>query len=475
MVSHVSWANLVGNDTQNFNPTSGGLDFVTVHSSETLSSGFLNSGLFYNQASNVLPDSLDSNGNTVKSKDRISFGDVNFGYGFTNQFEMGFNFSYLLSQQIDRNAPGAQFTDTGLNEVRVSAKYKVKERQVYGMALIASLNMNQAQNNPFAGAASGPTVNFEGAFDRKFEDTLVAVNLGYRIRSRGSAIPNAIYEPLPNQYIASFGISHYFPDSDLKWIGEVLVSKPTESVRYLDSSRIASEALTGFKYDALSTTSVHAGAGTRLSNGLFTPDWRIYIGVNFSFELLKKREPAPAEIVVSPVSPTIQLYEGYQQDEIESMKDMPFDELAKKYEFRLRKTVPEKDFNGDKPPFEAIRLDHFDFDFGSAQIRPENYPMLNDLASYLASKPEVLKIRVEGHTDSVGSSERNKLRSQQRADAVKKYLKGRGVLPQLEMEAVGYGAERPIAENGNFQGRKQNRRVEIRILRQIVPRAQIIK
>ena len=49
-------ANVVGVDTQNFNPTTSGLDFVTVHSSETLKPGYVNFGFYLNYAGNTLPN-----------------------------------------------------------------------------------------------------------------------------------------------------------------------------------------------------------------------------------------------------------------------------------------------------------------------------------------------------------------------------------------------------------------------------------
>lgn len=48
-------ANMIGSDAQNFSPTQDGLDFVTVHSSETLDPGILNLGFFVNYAQNTFP------------------------------------------------------------------------------------------------------------------------------------------------------------------------------------------------------------------------------------------------------------------------------------------------------------------------------------------------------------------------------------------------------------------------------------
>ncbi len=55
----VTHANVVGTDVQNFNPTTSGLDFVTVQSSETLEPGFINFGLFLNYTKNTLSVSKD--------------------------------------------------------------------------------------------------------------------------------------------------------------------------------------------------------------------------------------------------------------------------------------------------------------------------------------------------------------------------------------------------------------------------------
>ena len=52
--------------------------------------------------------------------------------------------------------------------------------------------------------------------------------------------------------------------------------------------------------------------------------------------------------------------------------------------------------------------------------------------------------------------------SQRRANAIKKYLIEHFYIPAAKIEAIGYGPTRPIADNGNYQGRQQNRRVEFK-------------
>ena len=88
--------------------------------------------------------------------------------------------------------------------------------------------------------------------------------------------------------------------------------------------------------------------------------------------------------------------------------------------------------------------------------------MLRQVARALKDAPGVM-IRIEGHTDNVGSREHNRNLSQRRADAVKEFLVHRGVL-RSRMVAEGFGQTRPIAPNTNRAGRAANRRVEFRMI-----------
>ena len=98
----------------------------------------------------------------------------------------------------------------------------------------------------------------------------------------------------------------------------------------------------------------------------------------------------------------------------------------------------------------------------SAQIRPEFYPTLNDVAATLQRYPRSY-IDVVGHTDSTGSEQYNQRLSEQRAQSVANYLRSRGVEP-ARIAAYGMGESQPIATNATAQGRQQNRRVEVRII-----------
>jgi len=105
-------------------------------------------------------------------------------------------------------------------------------------------------------------------------------------------------------------------------------------------------------------------------------------------------------------------------------------------------------------------IQDLEFEFGKSSIKASSYPSLNRVAEMLRSKGFSLKLG--GHTDNVGSAERNMALSKDRAESVKQYLVSQGVNPS-KVEAVGYGAGQPIASNKTAAGRQKNRRVEFTI------------
>lgn len=100
------------------------------------------------------------------------------------------------------------------------------------------------------------------------------------------------------------------------------------------------------------------------------------------------------------------------------------------------------------------------FETNKAKIKPESFGLLDTVAQVFRDFPTI-RVEVQGHTDSVGPDKKNLKLSQQRSDAVREYLIGRGIEP-YRMTAQGYGESRPIEPNTTASGRAANRRVEFR-------------
>jgi len=110
------------------------------------------------------------------------------------------------------------------------------------------------------------------------------------------------------------------------------------------------------------------------------------------------------------------------------------------------------------------------FDSAKATLKPEAKVTVAKLTGILLLMPE-LNLRIEGHTDSTGSTEFNMQLSRQRAEAVLDFIAEQGVTA-ARMAAGGYGPTRPVADNATAEGRARNRRVEIVVAEGVVPEAQ---
>lgn len=431
-------ANVVGADTQNFNPTNDGLDFVTVHSSETLNPGLLNMGFFLNYAVNTLPNYEDQKTQSrTNFRDSLLSSDVNFALGLTRGWEVGLSFPAVLSQKVDSdvNAFRGQYGNTGLTEIRAMTKARFFGDHDHGVGAVVSVNFNQIQNDPFLGDGAGPTFNLEAVGDRTFGKFAWGLNGGIRMRSPGRQLPGVPVEPFGNQYIASTALSYLVTDWDTKVIGEIFGSIPMQSSQFTsDRGQSTAELLLGVKHDINRAIAFHAGAGSGLIHGTASPDWRVYTGINW---------------VIGPLF-------ARRDDTIVRVQDAPL---------RSLEDLPASDpFAGAPQMAEAFIARDILFDFNKDTLQPAALDSLRKLADYLKRPPGFQSLVIEGHTDSVGRAAYNLNLSQRRAASVRLALLNFG-LPSAKVRSVGYGASRPIADNGNYQGRAQNRRVEFKVQR----------
>jgi flagellar motor protein MotB len=111
---------------------------------------------------------------------------------------------------------------------------------------------------------------------------------------------------------------------------------------------------------------------------------------------------------------------------------------------------------------EMMQLSNVFYEVDSWELKKESMTELNNLASLLSDNKNII-VEIGGYTDSTGSAEYNIILSERRALAVVNYLISKGISPE-KLKYVGYGNKSPIGDNITIEGRKLNRRTEVKII-----------
>ncbi|GJM62427.1 MULTISPECIES: OmpA family protein [Persicobacter] len=111
---------------------------------------------------------------------------------------------------------------------------------------------------------------------------------------------------------------------------------------------------------------------------------------------------------------------------------------------------------------EVLRLSNLTFDQNKAEIKPESFEELNELAAMVRDNPSMI-IQLEGHTDFRGSQKGNLKLSEERVKAVRDYLVNKSV-DNKRIKIKAFGGTKPLTRESSEDARAQNRRVEVRIL-----------
>lgn len=102
---------------------------------------------------------------------------------------------------------------------------------------------------------------------------------------------------------------------------------------------------------------------------------------------------------------------------------------------------------------------YINFDSGKSTIKKESLPIINQIVEMMNQAKDI-KLSIEGHTDSDGSSESNLKLSEQRAKAVVDAIINTGI-DKSRLTSAGFGEDKPIADNKTEEGKSKNRRVEL--------------
>ena len=106
------------------------------------------------------------------------------------------------------------------------------------------------------------------------------------------------------------------------------------------------------------------------------------------------------------------------------------------------------------------------FETGSDVILEDSYYILEEVGQALRDYPKI-RLSIDGHTDSVGSSSYNKKLSQKRAESVRDFLIERESIADSRLISKGFGESVPLSDNDTEEGREEeNRRVKFNIIQE---------
>lgn len=112
---------------------------------------------------------------------------------------------------------------------------------------------------------------------------------------------------------------------------------------------------------------------------------------------------------------------------------------------------------------QTITLSHLIFELGKAVINPQSFAELDEVVAMMKENSKIV-IQLEGHTDNKGNAEANLKLSQDRVDAVKKYITSKGIAKD-RVKTKAFGGTQAIATEDTEEARAKNRRVEMRVLK----------
>jgi OmpA-OmpF porin, OOP family len=112
--------------------------------------------------------------------------------------------------------------------------------------------------------------------------------------------------------------------------------------------------------------------------------------------------------------------------------------------------------------FQLVTTEAVLFPVGKATLTPEGKQQLDQAAANLGTAGNYI-LEVQGFTDSTGSRQVNLNLAQRRADTVVRYLNVQHNIPLRKINVLGIGEESFVADNKTRAGRKQNRRVEVKV------------
>ncbi len=143
---------------------------------------------------------------------------------------------------------------------------------------------------------------------------------------------------------------------------------------------------------------------------------------------------------------------GYEtKTDVVKLDNYPLESISRDYRMNMIKVGS------------TVTLNNIYFEKASAVLMSESMPELNKILQFMNNNPQ-MAVELSGHTSSEGRDDYNLQLSSDRANAIKQWLTSKGV-DEKRIIAIGYGKTKPVADNSTEEGRKKNRRVELKIIK----------
>lgn len=478
---------------QRFHPAPGAADYITLFGTGTAGHMDWNAGSFFNYADEpMLVGAVETRG--VAYQAHL---DVMGSIGLFDVVEVGLTVPWTIRQRgedlepiwPDSDTPAPHLQQMALNDLRLTSKYQIfgldDEEMPIALAAVGGLTI-PVGNSGALGGDGGFGAEISGVAEYVLYQTIrFTANLGFRYRP-GSRVVHS--NTLGNEVTWGIGAHSPFITDDLDVLAELTgavgVQPRPEHLKGVSRGEVPAELLGAMRWGFHDEWSLTGGMGTSINDGVGTPNWRFFIGIDGKWA-------TGGWLWVDYTNPNFQAYvdpcEGWDPDQhvrrlrFDPREDCPDPEPVATVGDDPHGILDEPTDTGDWEPPErpedkedtegdatlrhgAIMLtENINFETGSAEIRGDSHQLLEDVATLLNRNPEIRLVRIEGHTDSVGPASMNLELSEDRAASVVQFLTEAGV-DRSRMESIGYGESRPVADNDTAEGRAVNRRVEFNVL-----------
>lgn len=422
-----------------------------------------------------------------------AFGRLEIGLDLPITLTQGSNLGLLTSTGVTGPLV-APIAGSALGDVRLVARMPLFTERRLPVSLAALLDLRAPTGNGSAFASDG-AMGIPGIVaTRQAGPVRLDAQLGYVLRGQGQYAQLVVHDALAFGVAASLPLPRAGAIESWRGIAELTGQIPRgsalDSVRYRAPLGIRA----GVRAKLWRFLGLDLGGGTGLGEaGYGRESWRVFAGLRWDYVFSDRdgdgvaddRDECPdvpglAEFHGCP-EPRDRDGDGIADDrdrcptekgppELEGCPDSDGDGVPDIDDKCPHEPGPAQNDGcpvvGPAVEIETTRLslkDSINFDTGMDTLRPESHRILGTIAEILRSHRELQRMRVEGHTDNVGTASYNKDLSRRRASRVVEYLTAHGVTRE-RLVPEGYGFERPVMSNATALGRAKNRRVEFTIL-----------